>query len=125
MAVLSKADLLSAIAETPDIPTEEVDCPELGGAVRVRAITGTVRNRLEAAFAAIQDGADGKVMDKVIVALLSSCVVDDKGNAILTGDMAAKFFRNYPGAVFRIRDKAVEMAGMSEADKEKLTESFE
>lgn len=125
MAVLNKADLLSAIAETPDVPTEEVDCPELGGAVRVRAITGTVRNRLEAAFAAIQDGADGKVMDKVVTSLLSSCIVDERGNAILTGDMAAKLFRNHASAAFRIRDKAVEMAGMSADDKERLTESFE
>lgn len=125
MAVLSKADVLSALAETPDVPTEEVDCPELGGAVLVRAISGTVRNRLEAAYAAIQEGADGAIMDKVLVSLVSACVVDDRGHPFITKAMAEKMFRNHSGAVFRVRDKAVSMAGMSAEDKEKLTESFD
>lgn len=124
MTVLDRASLLAAVAETPDVPVEEVECPELGGSVLVRAINGTVRNRLEAGYAAITEGADGACMDKVVISLLSACVVDAKGHAILTRDMAERLFRHYPSAAFRIRDKAIEMAGMSQEDKEKLTESF-
>lgn len=125
MAVLSKSETLSAIAEKPTIETEEVDCPELGGAVLVREMTGTIRNRLEAGFAAIQDGADGAIMDKVLVAMVSACVVDESGRPFITGKMAESFLKNHPRAVFRIRDKAVDMSGISEADAEEMAEVFE
>lgn len=125
MALLSKTAILSAIAERPEIVTEEVDCPELGGAVLVREMTGTIRNRLEAGFSAIQDGADGAIMDKVLVALVSACVVDDAGRPFITGDMAKTLLKNHPRAVFRIRDKSVEMSGISEEDAEEMAEVFE
>lgn len=124
MAILNRADLLTAIAETCPIETAEVDCPELGGAVLVREMTGTVRNRFEAAYAAIQEGADGAVMDKVIVSLLSACIVDGDGMPFVTRDMAEKLVKNHPKAAFRIRDKAVGMSGTSEEDAKDLAESF-
>lgn len=125
MAVLSKADILTAIAEKPSIATEEVECPELGGAVLVREMTGTIRNRLEAGFAAIQDGADGSIMDKVLIAMVSACVVDEDGRPFITGDRAKAMLKNHPRAVFRIRDKAVDMSGISEEDAEEMAEVFE
>ena len=125
MEVLSKSALLERIATRPDVETAEVECPELGGAVRVRAITGTVRNRLEAAYAAISEGADGSLMDKVVIALVSACVVDEQGRPFLVGNLAADMFKHYPSACFRIRDAAVRMAGMSEEDTEELTQSFD
>lgn len=124
MAVLNKADILSAIAEKAPVVTEEVDCPELGGALLVREMTGTVRNRLEAAFAAISEGADGSAMDKVLVGLVSACVVDEDGRPFITGDMAGKLLKNHPRAVFRIRDAVVKLSGTSEADAEEMVESF-
>jgi len=124
VAVLDKASILSAIAERPEIVTQEVDCPELGGGVLVREMTGTVRNRLEAAFAAISEGADGKVMDGVLISMMSACIVDERGNPFITGDMATKLFRNHATAVFRIRDAVVKMSATSEKDAEELAESF-
>lgn len=125
MDVLSTDALLSAVAAKPDVPTEAVDCPELGGAVLVRAIPGTIRNRLEAGFAAIAEGADGSCMDSVLVALVAACVVDEKGHTVLTKAMAEKVFKNYPSVAFRVRDKAVSLADMSAEDKKALTESFD
>lgn len=124
MAVLNKSAVLSAIAETPEIETNEVDCPELGGSVLVREMTGTVRNRLEAAFAAIGDGADGAVMDKVLVSLVSACVVDEAGRPYITGDMARKLLANHPRTAFRIRDAVVKLSALDEADAEEMAESF-
>jgi hypothetical protein len=121
---MDRADLLARLAETPEWPTKEVEAPELGGSLLVRAMTGTVRNRLEAALAAISEGADGKCMDSVVVALVSECVVDDKGHPILPKSAAEKLFRNYPTVAFRIRDAAVELGGTSETDKEELKEAF-
>jgi hypothetical protein len=125
VAVLNKGEILSAIAERPPVVTDEVDCPELGGALLVREMTGTVRNRLEAAFAAIGEGADGSAMDKVLVSLVSACVVEDDGRPFITGDMAGKLLKNHPRVVFRIRDAVVKMSGTSEADAEEMAESFE
>lgn len=124
MALLNKAEILSAIAERPEVVTEEVDCPELGGAVLVREMTGTARNRLEAAFAAINEGADGAIMDKVLVSLVSACVVDEAGRPFITGDLAKSMLKNHPRAVFRIRDAVVKLSGTSEADAEEMAESF-
>lgn len=124
MTALSKADVLAAIAEQAELETQEVDCPELGGAVLVREMTGTVRNRLEAAFAAIGDGADGAVMDKVLVSLISACVVDDAGRPYITGDMARKLLANHPRVAFRIRDAVVKMSALDESDAEEMAESF-
>lgn len=124
MDVLSRADLLTRVAEAPEVKTVVVPCPELGGALRVRRLTGTARSMLEAAYAAIQMGADGKVMDPAIVRVVSDCVVDDKGHPILPLHQAEKLFKHYPDVAFRVRDAAVEMAGMTEEDKEALKENF-
>ncbi|GAA2609623.1 hypothetical protein SMC26_39450 [Actinomadura fulvescens] len=124
MALLNSADLLSAIAEKAPVATTEIDCPELGGSLRVREMTGTVRNRLEAAYAAIQEGKDGAVMDKVLVSLVSACVVDEADRPFITGDMAGKLVKNYPRVAFRIRDAVVKMSATSEEDAEELAESF-
>jgi Ca2+-binding EF-hand superfamily protein len=124
VAVLSKADVLSAIAERPEIDTEEVECPELKGSILVREMTGTVRNRIEAAFAAIGDGADGAIMDKVLVSLVSACVVDPSGRQFITRDMAEKMLKNHPRAVFRIRDAVVKISALDESDAEEMAESF-
>lgn len=125
MAVLNRADLLEAIAKKSDVESAEVDCPELGGAVLVRGMTGTVRNRFEAAGLAIQEGADGALMDKVLVSLISACVVDGDGRPFITRDMAEVLFKNHPSAAFRIRDEAVKMSGFSEDDAKELADSFE
>jgi len=123
--VLSKDEVLARVATRPEVPMEPVQCPDLGGEVLVRSITGPIRNRLEAGYAAITEGADGSVMDDVIPALLSACVVDERGHPYLTRNMARQFWENYPMDAFRIRDKAVELAGMSRADVEELTEAFD
>ncbi|GGQ07790.1 hypothetical protein BKA00_007431 [Actinomadura coerulea] len=124
MAVLGNADVLAAIAATPSIATDEVECPELGGSVLVREMSGTVRNRLEAAFAAISEGNDGGAMDKVMTALISACVVDASGRPFITGDMAGRLVKNHPRAAFRIRDAVVKLSGTSEDDVKELEESF-
>jgi hypothetical protein len=124
VGALDKAAVLAAIAEKADVETAEVVCPELGGSVLVREMTGTVRNRLEAAFAAIANGEDGAVMDKVLVSLISACVVDSAGRPYITGDMAKKLLANHPRAAFRIRDAVVKMSALDEADAKEMAESF-
>lgn len=125
MALLNKADALAAIAERPEIVTEEVDCPELGGALLVREMTGTVRNRMEAALAAISEGADGSVLDKWVTSLVSACVVDEDGRPYITGTVAEKLLKNHPKVAFRIRDAVVKLSGTSEEDIEEMAEVFD
>lgn len=124
MAVLDKAALLEAIAAKPDVATKAVDCPELGGEVLVREMTGSVRNRMEAAFAAISEGANGSVLDEPMTSLLASCVVDEGGRPFLPRKKAEELIKNHPRAAFRIRDAVMALSGTTEKDAENLAESF-
>jgi hypothetical protein len=125
VAVLDKAAVLAAIAQKSDVEAEKVDCPELGGELLVREMSGTVRNRLEAAYAAISEGADGKVMDSVLVSLVSTCVVDETGRPYLTGDRAKQLIKNHPKVAFRVRDEVVKLSGVSKEDAEEMAEVFD
>lgn len=124
MAILNKADVLARIAEKPVIETKQVKCPELGGDLLVTEMPGTIRNRLEAAYAAISEGADGKVMDPVIVSLVSACVVDEDGRPFLTRGKAEELFKTRPKVAYRVRDAVAKLSGISKEDAEELAESF-
>ncbi len=59
MGLLTKDDILGA----DDLATEDVEVPEWGGCVRVRALTGTERDAFEAAmFRMPKPGKKGVVM---------------------------------------------------------------
>jgi len=121
--VLSKEQILAAI-DRPDVATRDVEVPELGGTVRVREMTGALRNRVEAAYATIRNGGDSKSLDSMTAQLIAGCVVDESGKPILSLADAKRMFASRPRAVFRLRDAILEISATDDEDMEALAEGF-
>lgn len=122
--LLSQEQLLAAL-DRPDIATEDVHVPELGGTVRVREMTGSLRNRLEATYAALRSGKDSKSLDAVTAQLLATCVVDEQGRQLLTVSDAKRMLAARPKVAFRLRDAILDISATGEDDVEALAEVFD
>lgn len=79
MALLTKADIFAA----QDLPTRDVEVPEWGGTVRIRALTVAQMEGLQAEFMAAQK--DGLVVPQHWRAKhLALSAVDEKGALLFT-----------------------------------------
>jgi hypothetical protein len=121
---LSKDQILDAL-NRPEVSTEDVHVPELGGTVRVREMTGALRNRLEATYATIKSGGDSKALDAVTAQLVATCVIDEGGRPMLTTSDVKRMLAARPRAVFRLRDAIVRISATDEDDVEALAEVFD
>lgn len=121
MALLTAAEILAA----DDLPTEDVEVPEWGGTVRVRALTGAERDALEASVVE-QKGRKTKTNLKDFRAkLVARSVVNEAGQlAFSESDIRALSQKN-AGALDRVASVASKLSGMSEEDVEELTEGFD
>lgn len=120
---LSKEQILAAM-ERPDVATDEVNVPELGGKVRVREMTGSIRNRVEATYATIRSGGDSKQLDTVTVQLVAACVLDEDDRPMLSVNEVKRLMAAKPRAVFRLRDAIMDISATDEDDLESLAEVF-
>jgi len=118
---LSKEDILKA----EDLGTEEVECPEWGGSVLVRGMTGRERDAFEVSL--MQPGRGGRremnpanVRAKVVV----RCVVDDDGNRLFTDADATELGAKSAAAVDRVYEVAARLSGMSDDDQAELVRDF-
>jgi hypothetical protein len=81
----------AAIVAASDLPTDYVDVPEWGGRVKVRAMTGTERDRYDAESAIQRGEAPGDpaaIMGGFRVRMLAKVIVDEDGNRLF-GDSKA------------------------------------
>jgi len=121
--LLSK-DAILAAAMRPDVRTAEIEVPELGGSVRIREMTSSVRNRVEAVAVALQNGGDPAALDSATAHLIAECLIDEGGRPMLTVNEARRLMAARPRAAFRIRDAVMELSATSEEDVEALAELF-
>ena len=106
--MLSRDQILNA----QDIKTEEVDVPEWGGTVTVKAMDGLERDRFEMS---IRDGTEN-VRSKMAV----MTIVDESGKPMFTaGDLDA-LGRKSGSALGRVFDVASRLAGFTKDEQEKL-----
>lgn len=124
MALLDKDALLAAL-DRAEIATADVNVPELGGALRVREMPGTLRNRLEAAYATVRTGGNSKSLDAVTAQMIATCVIDESGRPMMTVDQAKRLMSVRPKVAFRLRDSIVEVSAVDEDDVEALAEVFD
>ena len=81
MTLLTKSAILAA----NDLKTQDVDVPEWGGAVRVRAFSGRERDAFEASLI----GKEGR-LENVRARLVSLTLCDETGNRLFSdGDITA------------------------------------
>ena len=119
MTLLTKSAILSA----DDLKTEDVEVPEWGGAVRVRAFSGRERDAFEASLVR-DDGKDRKVdLTNMRARLVALTVVDETGQKLFTHDDVDLLGAKSGAALDRVFAVAQKLNGLSAADVEDLTKN--
>jgi hypothetical protein len=120
------------ILEADDLVTEDVETPEWGGTVRVKALTGTERDSYEAACVLERPvlNAKGKVvrgqteykrnLSNVRAKLVVRSIVDEAGQRIFKDSDAAALGGKSSAALDRVFDVAARLSRLSEDDVEDL-----
>jgi len=112
------------ILESDDREYAEVSCPEWGGDVRLRSITGTQRDAYEQSLMQ-SNGADRKMnLRNARVKLIVLCAVDETGRPLFTADDVNALGRKNAAPLDRLFDECRRLAGMTPEDVDKLTEDF-
>lgn len=113
MTLLNRDQILSA----DDIPSEVVDVPEWGGQVKVRALSGAERDRIEGSLL----GKGGKPqLNNFRAKLAAACMVDDTGAPLFAESDVVALGRKSASALDRVAEAAQRVSAMSEEDVEEL-----
>ncbi len=120
MEILSRDKILSAA----DLRIEEVDVPEWGGKIRLKALSGAERDRFEASVT-IRQGKTVDVKTEMLRAkLVVVCIVDENGKRLFTDADAPLLAEKSATVIERLFRVAQRLAGMSDEDVKDLTEGF-
>lgn len=109
------------ILKRTDLPTEEVEVPEWGGSVTVRALSGKERDAFEASL--IQDrGKQGMVrqLGNARAKLVVRCLVDADGQRLFADQDANALGETSAAALDRLFTVASRLSGLDEGDVEEL-----
>lgn len=121
MALLSRDAILGA----DDRQYDEVDCPEWGGSVRVRSISGAERDRYEESLIQQRGNSRQMNMRNARAKLVALCVVDEQGNRLFSDQDVNALGRKNAKPLDRLWDACRKLSGLSDDDVEKLTEDFD
>lgn len=112
------------IKAAQDVVFEDVDVPEWGGSVRVKALNGAERDAFEASLS-VQKGKKIRMnMQNVRARLARLTCVDEKGAPIFQASDEHWLGEKSAAALDRVFDVAMRLAGMRDHDIEELTENF-
>jgi hypothetical protein len=117
---LSADDILGA----DDLQREAVSVPEWGGTVLVQGMSGTDRDRFEAAMLnANMNGVDkDKALDRYRARLAAYCLVDENGKRLFRSDAEVnRLGLKSAQALTRVVDVATRLSGLNDEDVEELT----
>lgn len=119
MALLTREQILQA----NDLPKEQVDVPEWGGTVCVRALTGAERDAYEAQC--LEKRGKNYVANlrnlRAKLSALSLC--DDGGNPLFTEDDITQLGGKAAAALDRIFEVAKRLSGLGSEDVEELAKN--
>ena len=119
MTLLSKSAILAA----DDLKTEDVEVPEWGGIVRVRAFSGRERDAFEASLVR-GDDKDRKVdLTNMRARLVALTVIDEFGQKLFTHDDVDLLGAKSGAALDRVFAVAQKLNGLSASDVEDLTKN--
>lgn len=111
----------SAIFGANDLKTQDVDVPEWGGTVRVKALTGIERDQFESNILD-QNGKDVKVnMANARARLVSMAVIDGAGEPLFAESDIAMLGTKSAAALDRVYGVAAKLAGIDKEDMAELT----
>lgn len=114
-----------AILSADDTEYDVVPCPEWGGDVRLKSISGAKRDSYEESVITT-NGTDRKMnLRNARAKLIVLCAVDDDGRPLFTADDIAALGRKNAKPLDRLFDRSRKLIGMGEKDVESLTENFD
>jgi len=120
MGFLSRAQIF----EAEDRQYDTVPCPEWGGDVRLRSITGAQRDAYEQSMVE-QRGNDRKVnVRNARAKLIVLCAVDEDGRQLFTSEDVRALGAKNARPLDRLFDACQALVGLSENDIEEMTENF-
>jgi hypothetical protein len=120
MGFLTRAEILDA----DDRRYDTVSCPEWGGDVRLRSISGRQRDAYEASLID-QRGTDRKLnLSNARAKLIVLCAVDGDGAPLFTAEDLRALSAKNAAPLDRLFDAAKVLIGMSDNDVKTLTEDF-
>lgn len=104
-----------------DLPTKDVNVPEWGGVVRVRAMTGAERDRFEADMLTEKGENKRDKFSNVRAKLCSQVIVGDDGiTSLFTEKDIEALGKKSAKALSRVFDAARALSGFTEEDVKEL-----
>ncbi len=116
MALLSKQEILDA----DDLETREVDVPEWGGSVLVKALSGKDRDAYEASLTMKKGKNYERNLHNVRAKLVARCVIYEDGSRMFTDAEVNALGAKSAAALDRVFEVCAEMSRLSEEDVEEL-----
>lgn len=120
MAFLTRQQIL----EADDTKYETVECPEWGGDVRLRSISGAKRDQYEQSLVEERGNSRKMNLRNARAKLIILCAVDETGRPLFTSEDLRALGAKNAAPLDRLFDVARKLTGMSDNDVEKLTENF-
>lgn len=110
-----------AILAAKDLPTEEVDCPEWGGVVVVRGLTGAQRDEWEASTTIVRGNTAVRDTANARAKLVALCAVDhETGEPLFTRHDVDALGRKSGAALGRVFALAARLSGLGEDEVKEL-----
>lgn len=114
------------ILEADDLVTKDIEVPEWGGTVRIRALTGAERDKLEQSMVKGRGPNASVNMVNFRARMVVAAAVDEAGHALFISEDDVKQLGNKSSkALDRLAEAASRLSGMSEKDIEELTQGFD
>ncbi len=120
MTLLTRDQILTV----DDSSSEDVEVPEWGGTVRVKGMTGTERDKFEAASLKGKGKNRDVNLANLRARLVAASVVDEEGQLLFKPYDVEALGRKSAAALGRVYDVAQRLAGLSDEDVDELTEDF-
>ena len=115
--LLTREQILAA----RDVPARELDVPEWGGKLRLRAMTGVDRDEYMTALAAAQKaGEEGQRWHRLMALLVVLCAVDDRGERLFVRDDVASLAEKSAAVLERISSEVQAVNALGEQQVETL-----
>lgn len=121
MALLSRDAILGA----DDHEYEVVPCPEWGGEVRLRSLTGAERDAYEQSLVQTRGKSREMNLRNARAKLVALCAVDENGKRLFTDVDVTALGEKNAKPLDRLFDAARRLSGLSEDDVDRLTEDFD
>ena len=114
-----------AILQAEDLPTEDIEVEEWGGAVRVRALTGAERDAFEQSIVEQRGKSTRMNLRNIRAKLVALTVVDADGKRLFSDKDAELLGKKSAAALDRVFEIAQKLSGLSPEDMEELSGNSE